>query len=431
MSEKIVNIDYVSRVEGEGSVYIKIRENMLEDLQFKIFEPPRFFEALLKGRKYDEAPDITSRICGICPVAYQLASNQAMEKALGIKIGGSLKDLRKLLNCGQWIESHALHIYLLHLPDFFDLPDAISLAKINPQLVKSGLELKSIGNMIISLVGGRPVHPVNVRVGGFYKVPTKEEIESLKPKVEKGIEIIEETLKIVAKLNFPNVEENYEFVAMVKPDEYPMIEGNIASSEGINIPVEKWEENFEEIQVPYSNAYHVVHKGKGSFITGPLARYALNYDNLTPRAKELSEELDFNIIEKNPYRSIIIRSLEVLVALEETLNIIDRYVPPPRAWIEPKHKINPGYYASVVEAPRGLLYHKYFVTSEGMIEEARIVAPTTMNQKRMEDDLKHIVSKSLNMDDVHLMNICEKMIRNYDPCISCATHFLDLKVEKI
>jgi coenzyme F420-reducing hydrogenase alpha subunit len=429
-TERIVNVDYVARVEGEGAVSVKIRDGVLEDLQLKIFEPPRFFEALLRGRSYEEAPDITSRICGICPVAYQMSACHAMEKAIGIKMDSSLRDLRRLLYAGEWIESHVLHIYLLHAPDFMGYPDALTLAKEHPSVVKRGLELKKAGNALMSALGGRSIHPVNVRVGGFYRVPAREELIRLRPMLERALDLAVETVRFAAGLEFPSVEENYEFVALTHPTEYPMNEGLVTSTAGLSIPAEDFEEHFEEVQAPYSNAYQVVRKGRGSYLTGPLARYALNHDRLTPKAGELAREIGLKPIEKNPNRSIVIRAIEVVLACEEGLAILDRYRPPELPWIPPVYPLVPGSYAAITEAPRGMLYHRYRISAGGIIEDAKIVAPTTQNQRRIEDDLKHIVSRSLDLDDRHLADVCERAIRNHDPCISCATHFLDFTVER-
>ena len=429
-TERTVDINYVARVEGEGAVSVRIRDGSLEDLQLRIFEPPRFFEALLRGRSYEEAPDITARICGICPVAYQMSACHAMEKAVGITMDSPLRDLRRLIYAGEWIESHVLHIYLLHAPDFMGYPDAITLAKDHPSVVRRGLELKKAGNALMSALGGRSVHPVNVRVGGFYRVPAREELVRLRPMLERALDLAVETVRFTAGLEFPSVEENYEFVALTHPKEYPMNEGFVTSTAELSIPAEDFEEHFEEVQAPYSNAYQVVRKGRGSYLTGPLARYALNHDRLTPKASELAREIGLKPVERNPNRSIVVRAIEVVLACEEGLAIIDRYRPPERPWIPPAHPLVPGFYAAITEAPRGMLYHRYRVSADGIIEDARIVAPTTQNQKRIEDDLKHIVSRSLDLDDRHLADTCERAVRNHDPCISCATHFLDFRVER-
>ncbi len=430
MTERTIAVDYLARVEGEGALRVRIDGHRVEEVELKIFEPPRFFEAFLRGRQYAEAPDITARICGICPVAYQMSSCHAMERALGLRVDGTLRELRRLLYCGEWIESHALHIYLLHAPDFLGYPDAVHLAKDHPQAVQRGLELKKAGNAIMRLLGGREIHPVNVRVGGFYRVPTLEEVRGLRSQVARALTLAEETVRFTATLPFPDVEEPYEFVALRHPTEYPMNEGEIVSSRGLRIPQEEFETEFEEVQVPHSNALQSVRRGGGSYLVGPLARYALNHDRLSPRAAKIAREAGLELVVRNPYRSIIVRAVEVVYACEEALRILDAYRPPDRPFVPPPSSFPGGTCAAATEAPRGLLYHRYRLAPDGRIEETRIVAPTSQNQKRIEDDLRHLVSRSLALDEPDLTMACERAIRNHDPCISCATHFLRLTLER-
>src|SRR5687768_3186421 len=203
---RTVKVDYLARVEGEGGMYVKIRDGRVEDVKLKIFEPPRFFEALLRGRNFGEAPDITARICGICPVAYQMSSVYAMEAAFGVDVGEPIHQLRRLLYCGEWIESHALHVYMLHAPDFLGYSDVIGIAKDHPEIVQRGLFLKKVGNEIMTLLGGREIHPINVRVGGFYRMPTSTELRKLAERIEKARDIAVEAAKWVSTFHFPDFE---------------------------------------------------------------------------------------------------------------------------------------------------------------------------------------------------------------------------------
>ncbi len=430
MIERTIHVDYIARVEGEGALKVRIRGDTVEDLELKIWEPPRFFEAFLRGRSYREAPDITARICGICPVAYQMSACHAMEHALGMRVHGELRTLRRLLYCGEWIESHALHIYLLHAPDFLGYPDALRLAKEHPEAVKKGLELKKIGNELMQVLGGREIHPVNVRVGGFYRVPTVNELAAIRPALERAMGLAEETVRFASGLSFPNIEEDYEFVSLRHEHEYPMNEGEVVSNRGVKIPMSEFEDVFEETHAPYSNALQSVHKGAGSYLVGPLARYALNHDKLLPRARSIAREVGLEDVVRNPYRSVIVRGVEIVQAVEESLKIIDAYRPPDEPYVEPPASFHASTGAAITEAPRGMLYHRYRLNEEGLIQEAKIVAPTSQNQKRIEDDVRHLVSASLSLDDTALTDACEKAIRNHDPCISCATHFLKLDIER-
>ncbi len=431
MTERTISVDYLARVEGEGSLKVRVRDHTLEEVQLKIFEPPRFFEAFLRGRALEEAPDITARICGICPVAYQMSSAHAIERALGVRVDGLLRRLRRLLYLGEWIESHALHIYLLHTPDFLGYPDALRLARDRPQAVQRGLALKRVGNQILEVLGGREIHPVNVRIGGFYRLPTVEEFAPLGPALDRALDLALETVRFVGGFDFPELTEDYEFAALSHPEEYPMTEGDIVTSSGTRLPQERFDEAFEELQVPYTNALHVVRRPTGaSYLVGPLARYALNRERLSRRARDVAREVGLADVERNPFRSVVVRAVEVVHAVEEAREILRTYRPEGPAAVPVDRSRLPAVGAAVTEAPRGMLYHAYKLAADGRIEEARIVAPTTQNQRRIEDDIRHVVSRSLDRTDAELQALCERAIRNHDPCISCATHFLKLDVER-
>jgi sulfhydrogenase subunit alpha len=430
MTERTIAVDYLARVEGEGSLHVKLDDGRVDQVELRIFEPPRFFEAFLRGRMYTEAPDITARICGICPVAYQMSAVHAMEQAYGISVQGSLRELRRLLYCGEWIESHALHVYLLHTPDFLGYPDAVHMAKDDPETVKRGLALKKAGNTIMQVLGGREIHPINVRVGGFYRVPSREELDALRPALESALEIAEETVHFAAGLPFPEAEEDYEFVALQHPDEYAMNEGDIVSSKGLRVSAARFDEEFERAPVRYTNALQSVRKGGTPYLVGALARYALNGPRLSDRARSAARAVGLEPVVRNPFRSILVRAIEMVYACEEALRIIQEYRPPEAAWIEPTGEFHGGVGVAATEAPRGLLYHRYRLAADGRIESAEIIAPTAQNQKRIEQDVRHVVERSLALDDAHLTDLCERAIRNHDPCISCATHFLTLEVER-
>lgn len=427
MKSKTIKVDYLARVEGEGSLLVKIKDNKVKDVKFKIFEPPRFFEAFLRGRHFSEAPDITARICGICPVAYQMSSIHAMENISGVKIEGQLRELRRLLYCGEWIESHALHIYMLHAPDFLGYQDAIQLAGDHPEVVKKGLELKKAGNDIVNLLGGREIHPINVRLGGFYKIPSKSDFELLAEKLKRARDIAVETVKWTAALPFPEFEMDYEFVSLSHPDEYPFNEGRLISNKGLDISISEYESWFVEEHVQHSNALQSMQRRGGFYFVGPLARFNLNFDKLSSSVKELSREIGLLPVCKNPFKSIIVRAVETLYACEEALRIIDQFEIPEKPFVE-VHPIA-GVGSGCTEAPRGILYHRYRIDNDGIIQEAKIVPPTSQNQKQIEDDLFHFVSKNIALSKDDLTWKCEQTIRNYDPCISCATHFLKLDFE--
>ena len=428
MTTKTIKVDYLARVEGEGALHIKIKDGRVAGVQVAIWEPPRFFEAFLRGRHCTEAPDITARICGICPVAYQMSAAHAMEDALGVKVEGPLRALRRIIYCGEWIESHALHVFMLHAPDFLGYDDSLQMAKDHPDLVQMGLQLKKVGNALVTLVGGREIHPINVRVGGFYKAPAKKDLEPVAERLKWARDAALKTVVWVAGFSFPDYEADYEFVALRHPDEYPLNAGRLVSNRGLDIPVRDYEDHFQEEHVPHSHALQSALKARGPYLVGPLARYNLNFDRLSPLAQEAAKEAGLAPECRNPFKSIIVRAVETLYAVDEALRLIEAYEMPDAPAIPATPRAGVGY--ACTEAPRGILYHRYRLDDQGLIREAKIVPPTSQNQKSMESDLGLFVSGHLDLPDDKLTWQCEQMIRNYDPCISCATHFLKVRWEK-
>jgi coenzyme F420-reducing hydrogenase alpha subunit len=424
--ERTISVDYLARVEGEGALLVKIKDGAVTDVQLRIFEPPRFFEAFLRGRAFTEAPDLTARICGICPIAYQMSAVHAMEDACGVRVGGQLRALRRLIYCGEWIESHVLHIYMLHAPDFLGYESAIHMAKDHRELVQRGLQLKKAGNDIVALLGGRAVHPVNVRVGGFYKVPAKSDFAPLAERLKWARDAAMETVRWVAGFPFPDFTQDYEFVSVSHADEYPMNEGRIVSSRGIDIAAREFDAHFIEEHVAHSNALHAKIVGRGAYFCGPMARYALAGEKLAPIARDAAREAGLGSVCVNPFQSIIVRAVEVLHACDEALRIIAEYEPPDAPAIAVEPRAGTGFAAT--EAPRGLLYHRYTIGDDGLITDAKIVPPTSQNQLTIENDLRHFVPPRVELEHEALRWQCEQAVRNYDPCISCATHFLRLDV---
>lgn len=428
MTHKTIKVNNLARVEGEGALYLKIKGDAVVDVRLEIFEPPRFFEALLRGRTFGEAPDITARICGICPVAYQMSAVHAMENAFGVEVNGPLRTLRRLIYCGEWIESHTLHVYLLHAPDFLGYPDALRMGRDHPAIIERGLRLKQTGNEILRLLGGREVHPINVCVGGFFKVPTRRELDPLAERLRWAREAALETVRWAATLPCPEFEQDYEFVGLRHPLEYPFNEGRLVSNRGFDIEVQEFEDRFVEEQVPYSHALHSRFKDGGAYLVGPLARYSLNFDRLSPVAQEAARGAGLSAVCRNPFRSIIVRSVEILQACDEALRIIESYERPDRPAVPIRPRAGTGY--GCTEAPRGILYHRYRMDDAGVIQEAKIVPPTSQNQKMIEDDLRRFVQAHVGLPKEELELRCEQTIRNYDPCISCATHFLRLHYDR-
>jgi sulfhydrogenase subunit alpha len=425
---RTIRVDTLARVEGEGALSIKMAGERVTDVKLKIYEPPRFFEAFLRGRHFSEVPDITARICGICPIAYQMSAVHAIERALGVRIDPAVRLLRRLFYCGEWIESHTLHVYMLHAPDFLGLPDVMSMAKDHRAVVERGLRLKKIGNHIVSLLGGREIHPISAAVGGFYKAPTKHQLRDLLEDLKWALEASLETVRWTGTFDFPDFEQDYEFVALRHPNEYPFNEGRLISNHGLDIDAAEYEDHFVEQHVKYSNALHSVMRGGGSYLVGPMARFNLNFDKLPAVAQQAARDANLTPPVRNPFRSITVRAVEIAFACAEALRLIAEYEPPASPRVEVPNRAGVGQ--AITEAPRGILYHRYALDEQGKIIAARIVPPTSQNQKRIEEDLREFAPRLVAwpLDEATLK--CEQAIRNYDPCISCATHFLKLTIDR-
>jgi sulfhydrogenase subunit alpha len=428
MANRTIKVDYIARVEGESSLELHVRNGMVDAVRLSIFEPPRFFEALLRGRGFGEVLDIVARICGICPIAYQMSGVHAIENALGIEVDAPIRALRRLLYCGEWIESHALHIVMLHAPDFLGYPDAIAMARDHGQAVERALALKKAGNELLRLLGGREIHPINARIGGFYRVPSRAELAPIAESLKRARDQAIETLCWTAGFSFPELSRGYEFVALRHPEEYPMNAGRIVSSAGLDIAAADYDSEFLERQVPHSTALHSVLKERGSYLVGPMARYALNRNRLPAEIRELADEVGLEPVCRNPFRSILVRALEVVYACDEALRLIAAYQPPARPFVPPAPRAAVGY--ACTEAPRGILYHRYRLDAEGTILEAQLVPPTAQNQGVIEEDLRDVATDGLDLAEEALKARCEQSIRNHDPCISCAAHFLKLQVHR-
>jgi len=425
---RTIKVDTLARVEGEGALYIRMAGDRVADVKLKIYEPPRLFEAFLRGRHFSEAPDITARICGICPIAYQMSAVHAIERALGISIDPAVRLLRRLFYCGEWIESHTLHIFMLHAPDYLGYPDVIQMAGDHREVVEKALRLKKIGNRIVHLLGGREIHPISAAVGGFHKTPTKNQVRDLVEDLEWALAASLEAVRWTTTLPFPEFEQDYEFVALRHPDEYPFNEGRLVSNRGIDIEASEYEDRFTELHVKHSNALHSVIRGRGSYHVGPLARFNLNFDKLPEVARKAATDAGLKLPVKNPFRSITVRAVELVFACAEALRVIREYEPPALPRVEAPNRAGVGH--AITEAPRGILYHRYAIDDNGLITAAKIIPPTSQNQRRIEDDLREYAAQLVAWPLEEATLKCEQAVRCYDPCISCATHFLKVVIDR-
>jgi coenzyme F420-reducing hydrogenase alpha subunit len=357
-----------------------------------------------------------------------MSSCQAIEAACGVTLDAPLRDLRHLLYCGEWIESHVLHIHLLHAPDFLGYPSGIAMAADHLAEVERGLRVKQIGNQIVELVGGRAVHPVNVKLGGFYKAPSVKDMLALADDLRWAIDAAEEIARWVATFPMPDhaLPDDTVLVALSHPTEYAILGERLVSTSGLDISADEYLDHFAEEQVAHSTALHGRMLAGGDYLVGPLARFVLNAHNLAPRAAALAAELGLTPAERNPFRSILVRAIETVHACEVAFAIARDYTMParPSVPVPPRAGVGCGW----SEAPRGLLFHRYELSPDGTVLAARIVPPTSQNQPVIEHDLRHLIEHSLELDDQALEALCEQAVRNYDPCISCATHFLDMQI---
>ena len=426
---RTIKVEALSRVEGEGGLHVRLRGEEVEDVQLTIFEPPRLFEAFLRGRSLEDVTDIVARICGICPVAYQMSAVHALESILGVQISPEIRRLRRLLYCGEWIESHALHVHLLHAPDFLGYESGLAMARDFPDEVNRGLRLKKHGNELLEVLGGRAIHPINVAVGGFFRAPRREELAALVGDFEWGLQAATDATRWAAGLDFPDFQRPYTMVALVHTDEYAMNEGRIADNRGQSIAVADYEQYYQERHVAHSTALHSMRASDGApYFVGPLARVNLSLDRLSPAARRLADELGIAWPSHNSFHGIVARGLELVHAYEEALGILKTYQPPrpSRIAYEPRSGVG----CAATEAPRGLIYHRYAVDEKGLVTEAKIVPPTSQNQRQIEDDLRHWLPGILDRDETAMARSCSHLVRNYDPCISCSTHALRLTIER-
>ena len=426
-STRTLSVGTLTRVEGEGALHVTLKDGALESVQLNIYEPPRFFEAFLRGRAHTEPPDLTARVCGICPVAYQISSCNAIEDACGVEVDEELVALRRLLYCGEWINSHVLHIYLLHAPDFLGYSDIIGMARDHADAVERGLSLKKAGNQLMEFVGGRAIHPINVRLGGFYSVPTRSDFRPIAEQLRRALDNALATVEWVSGFDFPDLELDHEFLALTASGRYPIENGAIARSAGPSFPVADFTDHVAESQVPHSTALHSTLDG-GCYLAGPIARFSLNSSALSPIAAQAAARAGLSAECRNPFRSIVVRAVEVVYAIEEALRIIDEYQRPARPFVDVPARAGVGH--GVSEAPRGLLYHRYRIGEDGLVSAATLIPPTSQNQAAIEADLARLVSGNLSLDDAALTALCEHLIRTYDPCISCSVHFLTLTVQR-
>ncbi len=423
-----IHVPILARVEGKGALDLTIRKDRLSEVRLRIFESPRLFEKILEGREFREVPDIVARICGICPAAYQLTSVSAIEAGFGLDPGPDIRRFRRILACGEWIASHSLHIHLLAAPDFLGYEDVMEWARHDPGPVRRGFHLHGLGNALLSLLGGRPVHPVGACVGGFHRFPMRPEIAALAGRIRDALPMASALVRWAAGLDYPASDRSFVSVALRTEEAYPMNEGRIVSTRGHDLTPSDFEGRIREFQVPHSTALHSLLEGD-PYLVGPLARINLNWDRLPPEIMEDLRPFGLRFPSANMHHSLLARAIEIRYALAEALSLLEAPVPESPSF----HSVTPRESTGIAatEAPRGILWHRYDIGEDGRIRRARIIPPTSQNQAMMESDLRVTLEREgFDRPDDSLRRLSERIVRNYDPCISCATHFLDLTVHR-
>lgn len=423
-----IHIPILARVEGEGALDLQIRDGKITALKLNIYEPPRFFEKFLEGREPNEVVDAVARICGICPVAYQMSAVHALEAIFQMDPGPWVRKMRRLFYCGEWMESHGIHIHMLAAPDFLGYESMLTLAQDHPEIVERGMTLHSLGIELMSLLGKRSVHPVGACVGGFFRAPSQTEVQALLQRFQDNLSLAEELVRWTVALPLPDDQHDFTCVALQHPDEYPMNEGRIVSNKGLDIDIADFEQHFKEDHVEHSTALHCHLEGK-PYLVGPLARLNLNHALLPKQIKKLLKEIKFSFPTQNMFHSIIARAIEIYYAMLEAIDIMQKYTvtDTPHITITPRAGVGFG----CTEAPRGLLWQRFETDAEGLIKASRIVPPTSQNQARIEEDIRlSLQAYGLEHNQAELRAHSEMVIRNYDPCISCSTHFLTLNLDR-
>jgi len=428
--ERTFAVDSMSRVEGEGRLKVVVRGDEVIKTELSIFEAPRFFERLVVGREPDQVLDMVARICGICPVAYQMTAVEGFERLFEVTLDPQVRQLRRLFYWGEWLQSHALHIYLLNAPDFLGYDSAIDMARDHRKIVERGLALKQVGVDLLTLIGGRAVHPMGMRVGGFYRVPTKNQMRALLPVLEQALEDSKETVKWTSSFDLPDFERDPLMLSMCDPELYALDTGRLVTTEGIDIDPGEWDSAFEEHHVEHSTALQATSLDGKHHLLGPASRVVLAGQSLHPLAKEALEESGgAELLRRNMFAAITARGIEMIHAAAESIAIIEAYEPPSEPAVTWEPRAGKASWAS--EAPRGVLFHRYDVDEQGRVTKAQIVPPTSQNQAFMEDDMRDYVGTVLDLPEPEAAAQLEALIRCYDPCISCATHFLNLEIERI
>jgi coenzyme F420-reducing hydrogenase alpha subunit len=412
-----IDIDYLARVEGETAIRIELKKGA--PIELKIFEPPRFFEGMLVGRRYDEVGDIVSRICGICPVSHMTTAILAIEKAMGIEVSPQTKTMRDVMTLSQIVASHLIHLYMLAMPDYYGCSGVVDMLPQFKGEIDRLLKMKEVMNGLTSLIGGRALHAVTHMPGGFTCMPDDADCRAAVDKLKEILPDAEKVVEVVAQFQTPDFHPHSEYVALQKKGEYAFNDGRIVSTGGLDIPAEEYERHFKESQVPYAMAKQSVIRGRGPFMVGSLARTNLKFYEFQEETKTLARKVGFSSPSDNPYYNNLAQALEAYDGVLRCIQLLESH-----SFKDEKRqvKIKAGEGEAVTEAPRGLLYHWYRIDGKGIVEKANLVTPTSHNFLNIEKDLKQLVDENVHKGRDELRLLCEQLLRAYDPCFSCSVH---------
>jgi len=422
-----LNMNYITKIEGHASLYLDVEDNEVKKCNLKSVEGARFFEGIVKGKHFSDVSEIVSRICGICSTAHTVTSIKAIENALKVDVSKQTKLLREMITIGERIRSHATHLYFLALPDYLGYESAIAMAPKYRSEVNTALELMKLGNNIVSAIGGREMHPVTLAIGGFTNIPEKKQFDDLLRRLKDARDSANRTAELFLRLNYPNFERQSEYISLKQLDSFPLLEGTIISDKGLNTEQKDYRKYFDEYIEPYSTAKFAVREGK-EYFTGALARMNNNYKLLGRNSELLLKNFRRTFPSYNPFHNNIAQAIELVHWIDQGIEIIEKNEFKKQPLQEIKNR--KGHGIAVTEAPRGLLFHEYDIDSNGKVKKCNIITPTCQNLRNMEQDIKAFVPNLLGKKEEQIKLDIEKLIRSYDPCFSCATHFLKFKMKR-
>lgn len=422
-----IEVHEVTRVEGHGNIILNVKEGKIEELRLEITESPRFFEAMLVGRNWYEATHLTCRICGICSVGHSSASINALENGLGVEISEQTALLRRVMHAGETLQSHVLHVYFLAAPDLLGVPSVFPLVETHTEVVKRALMLKRLSNDICGAIGGRHIHPCSMRVGAFPKLPTKEALAGLRDRILAAVPDVQATVDLVATLKLPAFERETEYMALYHPDEYAMYDGDIIrSTKTGDTPLYDYKSKIQEYVVSHSHSKHVESE-HGAYMVGALARYNVNHEQLRPEAKAAAETLGLKPICYNPFMNNVAQVVEVVHCAFQAVDDLNALLDMDLELEENEIPLKACRCVGASEVPRGTLYHEYNLDDQGFVTSANLIIPTGQNLNNIEQDMHALVPQILAQEPDDIRQSLEMLVRAYDPCISCATHLLDVK----